>query len=403
MLALEHAEILTPQGLLKDGTVLIEEGRIRAVGPTAGLDVPRGTDHRDLRGRLIMPGYIDCHTHGGFGHDFMDCSPAEARNMLSRFAQHGVTGVLATIATCPQERCIEILRTLAPLAAEQGSGARLLGVHLEGPYISRERAGAQPTGPIRPPNVEEAAELLDASQGTVRLMTVAPEEPNGLELIRYLDQAGVVVGIGHSNADYETAMMAIDAGVTRATHTFNGMSPFHHRRPGIPGAVMTDDRVYCEIIADGHHVHPAVVDLLVKVKGHDHVILVSDSNQAAGMGDGTYVRPGDRKITVRDGAAWLANGSLAGSVLTLDSAVAWLVNDLGHPLASVVAMASRTPAASLGLAPDRGAIQPGALADLAVLDRDLDVLATLVAGAVAFQAEDRLISESATHPTSSSA
>ena len=389
VLSLEGAKICTPQEVIPAGRVVVAGKKIIEVSPLQdGLPLPNGALRVTLEGMRIIPGLIDTHTHGGFGHDFMACNERQAKAVLQGMARHGVTSVIATISTCQADEACSIFKRLLPLIGEDTDGAQLLGFHLEGPYIHPEKAGAQPREAIRHPDIRDAGQLLEGAGGAVRIMTLAPELPNALDLIQFLVSQGVVASVGHSTATYDQMLAAAEAGASRVAHTFNGMTPLHHRSPGIPGAALTCDELMIELIADGHHVHPAVMDIILRCRGPEHVILISDSNQAAGLPEGEYIRPGNRKIRVKDGAAWLQNGSLAGSVLNLKTAVLNLVRMGVAPFEDAVRMASGTPAASLGLAHTKGSVEAGFDADLVVMDQDEHVIGTFVAGGLVYARPD---------------
>jgi N-acetylglucosamine-6-phosphate deacetylase len=327
---------------------------------------PPARETTDLTGHLVVPGFIDLHVHGGDGGDFMGEDIAAA---VAYHARHGTTRLLATTVTAPPDALLDAVRTIAA-----SGDPRILGIHLEGPWLSDRRRGAQDPAALRAPDPRELEALLGA--GPVRLVTLAPELPGALDLVARVVGAGAVASLGHTDATYDEAIAAIDAGARHATHTFNGMRELHHREPGVVGAVLDRDEVTCELIADGHHLHPAVVRLVTRAKRPERVTFVTDAIDAAGRPDGDY-RLGAVPVTVRGGRATTGDGHLAGSTLTLDiavrNAVAW-----GIPLPDALAMASTVPAGVLGLR--KGRIAPGYDADLTILDADLRPVGTLVAG-----------------------
>jgi N-acetylglucosamine-6-phosphate deacetylase len=264
-------------------------------------------------------------------------------------------------------------------------GAAFLGIHLEGPYINPAKRGGQPLEPIRLPSIPEMDQLIEASGHNIRLVTLAPELPGALDLIRFLTSQGIVSSAGHSEATYVQMVMAVEAGLTRATHLYNGMPSLGHRNPGIVGAVLTLDAIYAELILDGVHIDPVAAQVALRAKGIDRIVLVTDATQAVGMDAGAYVRPGNRKIIVRDDAAWLESGSLAGSVLTMNRAVANATRFLHLPLADALALASRVAAQSLGAGATKGVLAPGMDADLVLLGEDMDIRMTMIAGKVVYR------------------
>jgi N-acetylglucosamine-6-phosphate deacetylase len=364
---LTGARVLTPGE--RASWVAIAEGRIEAVGDG---DPPPAAETVHLSGRLVVPGYVDLHVHGGDGAQFMSGDPEDCRRVARFHTRHGTTALLATTLTAPPDVLLAAVRGIA--AADEPA---IVGAHLEGPWLSQSRRGAQDAATLRTPDPAELDALLAA--GPVRLVSLAPELPGALALIERIVAAGAVAGLAHTDATYEQATAGIDAGARHAIHVFNGMRPLHHREPGVVGAVLDRAEVTCEVIADGHHVHPAVVRLLTRAKGARGTVLVTDAIEATGRPDGDYLL-GSEPVQVRGGRATTAGGALAGSTLTMDAAVrnvcAW-----GIPLADALEMASTTPAAVLGLR--KGRIAPGYDADLAVLDADLRPVATMVGGAFA--------------------
>jgi len=384
-LAFRGADIYTPDRHIKHGTVLVSAGRIEAVDPAADLQTSSDYLEIDARQLIIAPGYIDGQTHGGNGSDFMESSPGQIASIMGWMASTGVTGALPTIATSSLDDQLDYVRNLRQVQQEKPPGAAILGIHLEGPYISREHHGAQPSAFIRDPSIPEINQVIQASQGNIRIITMAPELPGALEFIKHVTSQGIVAAAGHTDATYDQVIAAADAGLSRVTHLFNAMTGLHHRQPGVVGAALVRDELYAELILDGEHVHPAAAKIAIRAKGLSRIVLVTDATQAAGLKDGVYVRPGDRKIVVKDGAARLESGILAGSVLTLDQAVRNAVHLLGLTLTEAFAIASRVPAESLGLGHSKGSLAPGKDADLLVLSKDLRVLLTLVCGRVVYQ------------------
>jgi N-acetylglucosamine-6-phosphate deacetylase len=382
-----HGNVLTPTGIIKEGAIYIKDNRIDAVGKTKAVQIPQEAVVLHAHGYLVAPGFIDAHIHGGDGYDFMSDTPGDIEAILSWLATTGVTGVYPTIATSPLEEQLRAIKTLRQIQKRKPSGAAILGVHLEGPYISRDKRGAQPEEAIRVPNQEEMTELIDAGQGLIKIVTLAPELSDAIELIQYLVDQNVIASIGHTAATYEQAMQAIDAGARRASHLFNAMTTFHHRRPGAVAALLTRDEVYAEIILDGLHLHPAAVEVVLRSKGLSKVSLVTDAMAAAGVGDGTYTEFGNQKITVKNGAAMLEGGILAGSTLKMNQAVKNAVQMLGLSLDQAIKLASQVVAESLGyqVQAAKGVISPGKDADLLILDDNLNILLTMVGGNVVFQ------------------
>lgn len=369
--------LLTPEQTLPDHTLVIEEGKILALEHGRRMPGP-GEQGIDAYGFWVAPGLIDLHVHGAAGHDAMDATPQALQEMARFFAQHGVTSYLATTVSAPAESILRAIKNARTTAPPQ-DGAQHLGIHIEGPYLNAGFRGAQPTAYLRPPAAQEVEAWL--TSGVVRLITLAPELDGALELVERCAQAGVETAVGHSGASYEQVLAAADRGLRQASHTFNGMPPLHHRTPGVLGAVLSDDRIYAQVIADGVHVHPSVVRLLVRAKGSGRVILITDSTRAAGLGDGEY-ELADQPIRVRDGVARTPEGGLAGSTITLDAALRNVLRFSGIPLWEGLRMATAVPAEAMGWAGRGGALAPGADADVILLDEKLNVRLTLVGGRV---------------------
>jgi N-acetylglucosamine-6-phosphate deacetylase len=370
---LTAAQVVTPARILAPGWLLLDGDRIVEVGEGAP---PRPADV-DLGSVTVTPGFVDLHVHGGGGASF-DTGTADAADVAAAaHLAHGTTSMAASLVTDTPDRMADAVRELALLVDD----GRLAGIHLEGPWLSPRRSGAHQPGALTHPAPAAIEALLTAGSGAVRMVTLAPELPGGLDAVRRLDDAGVLVAIGHTDATYDEARAAIDAGARLGTHLFNAMRPLHHRDPGPVGALL-DAPVDVELIADGVHLHPAVLRTVFAAKP-GRCILVTDAMAAAGAPDGDY-RLGPMSIEVRDGVARLADGSgggaIAGSTLTMDAAVRFAVRTARLPLLDVVHAASTTPAAAWGLT-DVGAIEAGRRADLVVLDDRLEVVRVMREGA----------------------
>jgi N-acetylglucosamine-6-phosphate deacetylase len=367
---LKNARVVTADGVLEPGWVELDGATIHDVGLGAREG---GTD---LGGRLLTPGFIDIHVHGGAGAAFQQGDPAASRRVAQLHLQHGTTTMLAGLGARPIDELVTVAQSLVGLVEEGVLG----GIFYEGPYLSQQRRGAQDPSTLREPNMAEMQRLLDAGRGMVRMVTIAPELPGALDLIRAVVEAGTVAAVGHTDASYDQACAAFDAGATVATHLFNGMRPIHHRDPGPVVAALGDDRVVCELIADGFHLHDAMLKLVFDTVGPARVALITDAIEAAGVGDGHY-QLGDMSIEVVEGMAMLTDGSsLAGSTLTMDKALRRAVLSAGVPLHDAVTAATATPARILGLEGHIGVIAPGARADLVVLDESLSVRSVLRQG-----------------------
>jgi N-acetylglucosamine-6-phosphate deacetylase len=373
---LTGARVVTPAGVVPDGEVRIADGRIASVGPARAAlhpDSAPGQEERiDLQGCWLVPGFLDVHVHGGGGYD-VTRSAADMAAAVRFHRSHGTTRTLVSLMAQPVGRLCEQLGWIAELTA----AGEVVGAHLEGPFLSAARCGAQRPENLLLPDPVVLRELLEAGQGSVRTMTVAPELPGAHALIADLVAAGVVAAVGHSDASYEQATQAFAAGATLATHLFNAMGSFEHRAPGLSVAAL-DAGAYVEMINDGVHVHDALTRLVCR-SAPQALIFITDAISATGKGDGEYTL-GDQTVRVSDGKAWTAANRLAGSTLTMDEAVRRAVLEVGLTLEQAVAAASTTPARLLGLQDECGAIRAGLAADLVVLDADLRLQRVMVGG-----------------------
>lgn len=363
--------VVTPSLDLVPGTVEVVDGRIVSIrtGASPGVDVSAPDD-------ILVPGFINLQINGAGGVDFLNLKTDADLLRAGRYlASTGVTAFMPTLITSPPSMLRDALTTWARLAGRLPA-PRIVGLHLEGPFLNPQFKGAHPARYLRAPDPRLAAALLDASRGGVRMVTLAPELPGAREVIRLLRDRGCRVAAGHTGATYDQAQAAFREGVTHATHLFNAMRPVHHRDPGIVVAALQNPQVTVSLIADFIHTHPAIVDLAVRLKGSQGVALVTDAIAAAGA-RGKVTRLGTRTVRVSD-APRLADGILAGSVLSMDRALA-NVTSLGVPLREAVQMASTTPAHLVGR-DDLGRIEEGAVADLVVLDQDLHVRAVFASG-----------------------
>ena len=374
-----RGNLILPDRVLEGGVVVVADGVIQAVGEDEG----RYRVTADYGDGYVAPGFIDIHTHGIAGADTMDATPEALALMAARFAAHGVTAFLPTTMTAGRE---EILRAVAAVAAymdaqdhEHPAGARALGLHLEGPWIAEQYKGAQAAAAIVPPTMEMARAVLERANGTLRIVTLAAEIQGADEVIGLLRGAGVAVSLGHSGASYGEALRAVELGASQVTHCYNAMTPLHHREPGLTGAALLLDELTAELIADGVHVHPAAMRLLIRAKGRERVAAITDSMAATELPDGDYAL-GGQPVLVRRREARLADGTLAGSTLTLDRAVRHLVRLRGVPLHDAVYMATATPAAASGVGARKGRLCPGYDADLALLDRELQPRGVVING-----------------------
>lgn len=372
------ARVVTPQGVLDPGWVHVLDGRLAALGPGEPPPPvePVGADPEPVRldGGWLLPGFVDLHCHGGGGASMTGADADAVAAVAALHLSHGTTTLVGSLVSAPPDA---LARDTAALAALADAGL-LAGVHLEGPWLAAAYRGAHAAAALRPPEPAEVERLLAAADGRLAMVTLAPELPGALDAVRRLVDAGVRVAVGHTAAGYDQTRAALDAGASVATHLFNAMPPLHHRDPGPVGALLTDERVAVELIADGVHVHPAVLRLAAAAAA-ERVVLVTDAMAAAGVGDGAH-RLGDLDVRVRDGVARVvAGGALAGSTLTMDAAVRLAVRAGVLDVPAAARAAATLPARLLGRS-DRGSLRPGLRADLVHLDDDLAVRAVWRAG-----------------------
>ena len=368
--------VVTPAGVLTPGWLRIDGGRIRALGE--GEPPEPAARH----GQWALPGFIDMHVHGGGGASFTEGGPDDARRAAAFHRAHGTTRIVASLVTAPVS---ELEGRTAMLAALADEGV-IDGIHLEGPFLSELRCGAQDPRYLTAPDVATFRRLHAAARGWLKVITIAPELPGALDVIRAATAAGVIAAAGHTDASAEVTAAAVGAGISHATHLFSGMRPFGHRAPGPAGALL-DSRVTCEIIADGVHLHDIAIRLAARALGPGNLVLITDAMTAAGMPDGAY-RLGELDVTVTDGVARLAAtpggalGAIAGSTATMDQVVRHAITAAGLPVPEVAAAASTTPARRLGLSAETGALRPGLSADLVLLDETFRRTTVMAAGAV---------------------
>jgi N-acetylglucosamine-6-phosphate deacetylase len=374
--------LITPEKWIESPVVVVDEGTIVDVQSRSSMEVPAGARALDFPDLILAPGFIDIHIHGGAGHDVMESDESGLARFEAQLVKHGVTAYLPTTVTAPENRILQALESLGKAARSGGSRGRAnsLGIHLEGPFISHAKRGVHPPANLVQPSPGALDRFWQASQGTIRAMTIAPELPGAAETIRHARTLGVHSSLGHSNATYAEAQLGIAAGADHATHTFNAMRPLDHRNPGILGAVLENDGLSADIIADGIHVDPSIVRLFLRAKGSDKAVLITDAISATGMPGGAY-RLGDFEVQVKDGRCE-SEGKLAGSVLTLDRAIRNVMSFAGWQLNRAVKLVTLNPARLLGITDQRGIVAPGRRADLAVLNSEGKVVQTIIAGEV---------------------
>ena len=355
--------------------IYIQDGKINLLEP----DCQASGTVFDAAGRKIVPGFIDVHTHGAVGVDINGASAEDLEKVGAFFAKNGTTSWLASILTDTEEQTSRAISQCIKYQASAGRGAQLLGIHLEGPFLASEFKGAMPEHLLKKGSADLVSSYQRQANGNIRYITVSPEVEGVLELIPQLRELGIVVAMGHSGADYDTSMAAIQAGTAACTHTFNAMAPLHQHRPAIIGAALESD-VYCEMICDGLHLHPAIVRLLWKTKGPQRLVAITDSIMAAGLPDGNY-HLGVNQVVVEKGDAKLASdGTRAGSTLTQDRALRNLLSFTGRPLEEILPVLTENPAKLIGVYDRKGSIEDGKDADLVVLDEQNQVADVFLQG-----------------------
>jgi N-acetylglucosamine-6-phosphate deacetylase len=384
IIVLTARQLLTPLERIEDAALLIEDGIIMAVGRREDVMFPAAARVVDFGDAILTPGLIDLHIHGAAGHDVMDASNDGLAAIERLIARHGVTSYCPTTVTAPMDRTLQSLEALGRAVANghcSPDRARPLGIHLEGPFLSHARHGVHSPLFLQRASLHIFEQMWEAAGGKVSVLTIAPELDGALELIRDAVEKNVCVSIGHSNASREEAAAGVCAGARHATHTFNAMRRLDHRDPGLLGAILTDGRLTADIIADGLHVCPEIVDLFLRAKGVDGAVLITDGISATGMPDGTY-HLGSYQVEVREGRCE-SHGKLAGSVLTMDRAVRNVMKFGGISFQDAIRLATLNPARVLGIQNRKGVLQVGADADIAVFSPDGEVRQTIVGGAVA--------------------
>ena len=360
--------------------VLVSGGRIVAMG-TEATKKARGTrcERLKLDGYTLAPGFVDLHTHGAAGVDFVEASAEEFETAMAHYLAHGVTSLLVSIYPTSWAKSLKVLDRISSYIRQGYGRGVAFGIHLEGPFVSPARPGALPKSCFRSPSLKDLRKLLAAGDGLVRTMTLAPELKGAGGLIRFCQKNKVVPAFGHSNADYGETCGAITGGIRYATHLFNAMNGIHHRSPGAVTALLEDPRVAVEVISDGHHVQPPALRLINRLKSEDRVILVSDSTHPCGLKNGRY-RFAGAEVYLRDGVVRQKNGTLAGSALTLERALAVQVKEVGTPLEKAIRYCTKNPASAVGASRRLGSIAPGRSADLVLLDPKFRVKATWLKG-----------------------
>jgi len=362
--------------------IAVEGGTITFVGRSEEFHCSGDYTVYDFGTAYVCPGFVDLHVHGSGGADVMDGTPEALHTIAEALARGGTTSFLAATMSAPKGSIEDALNNVADATRQISGGARILGAHLEGPFLNREKRGAQKEECLRPLDTNEFEAYLNAAKGTLKMITLAPELPGAIDLIKYAKARGLVVSMGHTAASFDQVREACRAGLSHVTHMFNAMSSMHHRDPGAVGAALGLDELVVDIIPDGYHIHPEIIKIAVQAKGVDNVCAITDCIRAGCMDDGEYGLGGQR-VHVRAGTACLQDGTLAGSTLSMSRAVKMLVETVGLSIGEAVKMAATNPARILGFG-SKGRLRPAMDADITVVDRNFGVLMTMVGGQVVY-------------------
>lgn len=381
-LALTGGDIITPFRHVKNGTIIIDESKIYELGKSADVKIPSDCKLIDVSGKIVSPGFVDLLVHGGGGWGFSDDSIDSIKNVSEYFIKHGSTTVLASLFAKPTDLLLKDLRRVADYILDNPL-SNIYGIHMEGPYLNPELKGAMNESYLWKPSIESWDKMWEASRGLIKIMTIAPELPGAIEVMRKAASLGVVLSIGHSMASYEQIEIAIDNGAAHVTHIFNAMRPFHHRKPGVILGSLLRNELKIELIADKLHVHPAVMELLMKLKGANGIILVSDSIRAGGMHEGEY-EFADQKVFMKEEKAYLEDGTLAGSTLTLNKAVRNMVESANARITEAIRMASLNGAKVLNIENQKGILAAGKDADIVILNDKYEVEMTILEGKIVY-------------------
>lgn len=375
---IKNIRLIMPDAVLKGYGVVFSEGKITDIDLEENINLQLIDKIIDGEGQFLSPGFIDIHNHGNTGNDIMDSREETIDNIGQFHVKNGVTSYLGTIITSSYDNIIAAIKNIVNYKNKK-SLSQLLGIHLEGPFFSVLKKGAQPEKYIKEPDIDIIKEFVELAKDKLKMVSIAPEAYGAIEVISYLKEKDITVAMAHSNATFDEAKRGINHGVTVATHLFNGMREFNHREPGIIGAALTDNRVYCEIIYDKIHLHDETVKIALKIKGADKIVLVSDAMRAAGLKDGQY-ELGGQKVIVNNGAARLENGGLAGSTLNLKNAVYNMVTMLNIPIQDAITMASLSPAKAIGVDNFKGSIEIGKDVDMLLFDDNINISAVFING-----------------------
>ena len=362
---LKDCDICTPLKLIKNGSILVQGEVIERIGAVDESKLPPRSRVFSYKNRLVVPGFIDIHLHGGGGIDFCEASPEMVERALRAHLRNGTTSLLPSIMTASHEQVLKAIKNLVSIRNKVKDIPEIIGINLEGPYISKEKSGAQRTQYIRKPSNAEVMDYILAAEDSLRIMTVAPEAEGAGDFIRFLTQHNIIPSAGHTNASYDQIHKAVESGVRLATHLFNAMRGISHREPGAAGALLLNNDVYTEVIADGIHLHPSIIDLIVRVKPIEKIILVTDATKFFG---------------IKKEPAFTSEGRLFGSTTALSVALKNMVQFTGLPFQKVLRMVTLNPAKLLSIQDRKGSLKRGSDADMVILDKELNVKEVFVKG-----------------------
>ncbi|ENK1242816.1 N-acetylglucosamine-6-phosphate deacetylase [Clostridium sporogenes] len=379
MKAIVNGKIIVGNKILEDKVLLFEE-KIVNILDKENVNLNENVEIIDAKELYVSSGFIDVHIHGSGGRDVMDGDLDAIKVISSTIAKRGVTSFLPTTMTMDKDEIYKALDVIKQAMGMKFCGAKVLGAHLEGPFINPKYKGAQKEDFIQNPSFD----FINGYEDVIKIITLAPEMDENFKFLKDIkENTNIVLSIGHSDATYEQAMEAIDNGISRATHTFNAMAPLHHRKPGIVGAIMNTD-IYCELIADNIHVHKGAINALTKIKGKDKIILITDSMRAGCMKNGIW-ELGGQKVIVKNGSARLEDNTLAGSILTLDNAVKNTKNNIESSLCEVISMVTINPAKDINIYDKKGSLEKGKDADIVIFDKDINISMTIAEGDIVYK------------------
>jgi N-acetylglucosamine-6-phosphate deacetylase len=381
--ALIGGKIITPFRIIKEGAILIEDNKIVELGEVDQVTIPKNCEIIPTKGQAVCPGFVDLLIHGALGHSFSEGNDEDYEIISNHFLKFGSTTLMASMYAQPHDQFLNAIKSLARYIKKHPN-SNIKGIHLEGPYLNKAFKGAMNEDWLWQPTIESWNKLWDVSEGLVKLMTIAPELPGAIPVIREAAKKGVIISIGHSMANYKEIMLAIDNGAAHVTHMFNAMRHLQHREPGVALAALLRDELKIELIADTYHVHPATMEFLLKVKKPNGIVLITDSITPGGMHEGEEFKFANQTVRIKGGKAMLDDGTIAGSTLTLNRAVKNMVETAGARITEAMRMASLNGAKVIGMADRIGILAVGKDADMVVLGDDYEVEKTILQGSVVY-------------------